>query len=444
MYRLAYEDLLSWKNSRHRKPLILEGVRQCGKTFLLKEFGNANYDNVVYLNFEGNDELIEIFRPNLDVGRILSQLAILSREKIEPGKTLIIFDEIQFCSRALTSLKYFYENAPEYHIACAGSLLGVLMSRPYSFPVGKVDRIRMGPMSFKEFLMANGEGELVKEMDARLPTDPFIKPFTSRLEFHLSMFLTIGGMPAAVMAWVENRDINEVDSVIDNIIKDYEKDFAKHATESVQKLTLIWNSVPEQLTKENKKFMFGHVKTGARARDLEDALEWLIDAGLIHKVKSADPSRLPLPLFADSTHFKIYLADVGIFRRMAGLDSTFEFGNAEGLEQFKGAIVENYVLNEMICSNKEVPFYWRSDGRAEVDFVIQYGGKAIPVEVKSGHRTDSKSLNEYLRKFDPETAVIISMAAGEDGIIKKMPLYWAWRMQALFPKAGAKAASDRI
>ena len=435
MYRLAYEELLSWKNSKNRRPLILEGVRQCGKTYLLRHFGKENYKNVVYLNFEGNDELIKIFEPNLDTGRILSRLAILSREKIEPGNTLIIFDEIQFCSKALTSLKYFCEDAPEYHIACAGSLLGVLMSKPYSFPVGKVDRISMGPMNFKEFLLANGEELLVNEMDTLYPTDGSILPFASRLESYLDTFLTIGEMPAAVRSWIEERDIREVDRIIDGIIKDYEKDFAKHATESVQKITHIWNSVPSQLTKENKKFMFGHVKESARARDLEDALDWLINAGLLYKVKLADPSRMPLPLFADNTYFKLYLADVGIFRRMSGFRSSFESDNSEGFELFKGAISENYVLNELVSANKEAPYFWRSKGTAEVDFVVQYGNKAIPIEVKSGRRTASRSLSEYINKFNPKVAVIASLDIGVGGIVKKVPLYWLWRSQAIVPDA---------
>ena len=427
MYRLAYEELLDWKNSKGRKPLILEGVRQCGKTYLLKKFGNENYDNVVYLNFEGNEELIRIFEPNLDTDRILSQLAIFSRERIEPGKTLLIFDEIQYCGRALTSLKYFCEEAPEYHIVCAGSLLGVLMPKSHSFPVGKVNRIKMWPMNFKEFLLANGEDDLVKAMDERHPTDEFIRPFASKLEFHLSMFLTVGGMPASVKSWIEKKDINEVDGIIDNIVKDFEKDFSKHAKESVQKITLIWNSIPTQLAKENKKFMFGHVRSGARGRDLEDALEWLINAGIVYKVKLADPTRLPLPMFADNTNYKLYLVDVGLFRRMSGMGSSFEFDVVKGFEQFKGAIVENYVLNELVSANKEVPFYWRSNGIAEVDFLVQHGKEVLPIEVKSGHKTASPSLSEYVEKFEPKTAVITSLEMGEGNLLKKIPLYWIWR-----------------
>lgn len=430
MYRIAYEKLMSWKDKQDRKPLIMSGVRQCGKTYILKEFGERNYDNTVYLNFEGNDELIRIFEPNLDVDRILSQLTIFSGERIDPGRTLIIFDEIQFCNRALTSLKYFYENAPGYHIACAGSLLGILMSRPHSFPVGKVDRIDMYPMNFKEFLIANGEDRLVNEMDGLHPTDPSISPFTARLESHLDTFLTIGGMPAAVDSWLRNRDIGEVDDILENIIRDYRNDFSKHAAGSTQKLTLIWDSIPQQLARESKKFIFSHVKSGARARDLEDALEWLIDAGLVYKITSVDPPKVPLPIYADNSKFKIYLADVGIFRRMSGVDSDFMFNDSKDLDHFKGAITENFVLNELISSGT-VPFYWTSKGIAEVDFIIQSGRAIIPIEVKSGHKTNSKSMYEFIRKFEPKIAVITSLDIGMTEMIRKVPLYWAWRIPSL-------------
>jgi len=442
VYRLAYEELLSWKNNESRKPLIVEGPRQCGKTFLLEEFGKKNYKNVVYLNFEGNDELVKIFEPNLNTSRIITQLAILSEKKIDPGDTLIIFDEIQFCSKALTSLKYFCEEAPEYHVACAGSLLGVLMSKPYSFPVGKVDRITMGPMNFKEYLLASGEAELVKAIDERCPMDEFLHPFASKLEFHLRIYLTIGGMPAAVSSWTKKKDINEVNRIIDNIMVDYENDFAKHATESVQKLTLIWDSVPEQLAKENNKFMFGHVRGGARARDLEDALEWLINAGLVFKVKRANPSRQPLQLFADNTSFKLYLADVGILRRMSGLRSFFEFETNEEFGQFKGAIMENYVLTELISMNKESPFYWRSKANAEVDFIIQCGMEVVPIEVKSGHKTLARSMAEYIKEFKPRIAVIASLEMKDEGVVKKVPLYGLWRLPSVIEGAERKQTNE--
>ncbi|MCL2296112.1 MAG: ATP-binding protein [Methanomassiliicoccaceae archaeon] len=434
MYRLAYEELLEWKNDKKRRPLLLEGVRQCGKTYLLKEFGKKNYDNVVYLNFEGNDDLIGIFEPNLDTDRILARLVTFSREKIEPGKTLIIFDEIQACGRALTSLKYFCEDAPEYHIACAGSLLGVIMTKPHSFPVGKVDRIQMFPMNFKEFLLAHGEDLLVEEMDKFDPTDNFLAPFASRLEFYLDLFLTIGGMPAAVMSWMDDRDIKKVDRILDLITKDYEKDFSKHAAGIVEKLLLIWNSVPGQLARENKKFMFGHVKTGARASDLEDALQWLISAGLLYKVKLVNPPRMPLAMFADNTYFKLYMSDVGILRRMMKLNSCFDTDNAKGSELFKGAIVENYVHNELVSVNRTVPFFWRSEGTAEVDFIVPHGTDAIPIEVKSGRKASSKSLCAYIDRFKPKIAIITSLDAADDGAVKKIPLFSIWRYTALVPE----------
>jgi len=433
MYRLVYEELLAWKNNEDRKPLILEGVRQCGKTYILKKFGESNYRNVVYLNFEGNEPLKGVFENDLDVHRIITQLALMTREVIEPGNTLIIFDEIQFCNRAITSLKYFCENAPGYHIACAGSLLGVLMSRPYSFPVGKVDRIRMWPMTFEEFLLANEEGMLVDKMNELIPTDGLMKPFATKLEFHLRTFLTVGGMPAVVSSWIKHKDINKVNKLIDGIMDDYKKDFAKHASGSIEKLTLIWNSVPEQLARDNKRFMFGRAKTGARAKDLEDALEWLINAGLLYKVKLADPSRLPIPVFADGTMFKLYLSDVGILRRMSGLNSFFDLDD-EGFELFRGAVVENYVLNEIVAADNEMPFFWRSNGIAEVDFLITHGKEVIPIEVKSGRRKRSRSLKEYVDKFDPVSAVMTSMELIEEGLVKKIPLWWMWRYRAALPQ----------
>ena len=306
MERLVYNDLVKWKNSKNRKPLLLEGVRQCGKTYILEEFGKREYEDVAYFTFFEDPAVIEIFEKDLKPERIIKELGILRGKKIEPGKTLIILDEIQFCNRAIASLKPFCENAPEYHIACAGSLLGVLTSKPYSFPVGKVNRIKMYPMSFKEFLMANSEEMLVEHIDSANSIDE-MAPFVSRLNSYLDYYFIVGGMPAAVKAWIDNADIEEVDSILDGIIEDYKKDFSKHATESLSKLSLIWDSVPVQLAKDNKKFVFGHTKEGMRSRDLEDALIWLIDAGLIYKVRRVERPEIPLTMFADNSDFKIYL-----------------------------------------------------------------------------------------------------------------------------------------
>ncbi|MDR2698896.1 MAG: ATP-binding protein [Candidatus Methanoplasma sp.] len=427
MERAIHADLLEWKNSSNRKPLLLEGVRQCGKTYVLKEFGERNYEDTAYFTFENNPDFCDIFRTDLDPKRIINRLNLLRKRNIEPGKTLIILDEIQFCNRALTSLKFFCEDAPEYHITCAGSLLGVMLSKPYSFPVGKVNRLSMGPMNFKEFLLANSENTLVEHIDNSDPTEALPKPVVNKLNTYLDYYFMVGGMPAAVASWIAKADIREVEKILDDIIKDYRADFSKHAPESLPKLTLIWNSLPDQLAKDNKKFIFSHVKTGARAKDLEDALEWLINAGLVYKVRKADPPKVPLSTFADNTNFKIYLADIGILRRMAKVPSAFLFDTNGGYSLFRGAVAENYVLNELISSTWDVPYYWRSGGTAEVDFIAQIEGVAVPIEVKAGS-SKSKSLAEFIKRYRPKVAVTISAESGGNGGAVHIPLYAAWKI----------------
>lgn len=426
MYRTIYEDLIRWKNDKNRMPLLLEGVRQCGKTYVLREFGEKNYKNVVYFNFEHTPDISDIFQPDLDPKRIITRLSLLKKEKIEPGKTLIIFDEIQFCNRALTSLKYFCEDAPDYHVACAGSLLGVMLSQPYSFPVGKVDRLKMGPMSFKEFLLANSEDRAIEYMEPHDPTEQLIVPLVSKLKEYLDIYCLVGGMPAAIKKWMEDRDMIQVERILDGIISSYMDDFSTHASEHLTKLTMIWKSIPLQLAKDNKKFIFSHVKTGSRSKDLEDALEWLVNAGLVHRVNRVDPPQVPLPMYVDNTNFKIYLADIGILRRMAGLESDYIFSKSDEFDLYKGMMMENYVLNELIASTGNIPYYWRSNGIAEVDFVAQIKNKAIPIEVKSGKNTTSKSLSEYVKRFSPAIAIKVSMLVGRSGKICNIPLYSAW------------------
>jgi predicted AAA+ superfamily ATPase len=427
MKRLITDELLKWKNDKGRKPLLLEGVRQCGKTYILKEFGKQNYKNTVYINFEDTPKLGDIFEQNLDPKRIVEDLGIILREKINPGSTLIIFDEIQDCNRALTSLKYFCEDAPEYHVAGAGSLLGVLTSKPHSFPVGKVDRLKMGPMCFKEFLLANSEEMLVEHIEKNNPTEKLSDPLANRLKRYLDQYFAIGGMPAVVESWTKEKDIEKVEKILDTIINDYTKTFSKHAPELLTKLMLIWKSVPIQLAKENNKFIFGHVKTGQRSKDLEDALEWLIDAGFVHKVTKADKPEVPLPMNVDPTSFKIYLADVGIFRKMADLPPSFSFGSDKKFHIYRGAASENFVLNELIASTGKTPYYWRSQYDAEVDFVIQMGLEAVPIEVKAGGGK-ARSLSEYIGLFSPKVAVTASSHSGRSGIVSSIPLYLAWRI----------------
>ena len=436
MKRAIYDDLLEWKNNNDRKPLLLEGVRQCGKTYILKEFGKREYENVAYFTFEKNPDLSEIFDRDLDTGRIIDRLNLL-KPKIEPGRTLIIFDEIQFCNRALASLKFFNEDAPEYHIICAGSLLGVLTSKPYSFPVGKVDRLKMYPMTFKEFLIANSEDHLVEYMEKNDPYEDLTGPVINKLNTYLDQYFLVGGMPAAVASWLDKRDMRLVDRILDTIIEDYKKDFSKHASESLTKLTMIWNSVPLQLAKTNDKFVFSHVKTGMRSKDLEDALEWLLNAGLIHKVRKADPPETPLPMFADNTSFKIYSADIGILRRMAGMPSDFMFSKDKRYDRFRGAVAENFVLNELITCLGTVPYYWRSGATAEVDFVAQVGRNAIPIEVKAGSG-NSKSLAEFIKRYDPEIAITTSLKSRSSNVVVHVPLHAVWNIRKYAAMRGSR------
>jgi len=428
MKREVYEDLLKWKNSRNRKPLLLQGVRQCGKTYILKEFGKENYDDVAYFTFEDNPDLQETFQKDLDTKRILDYLSFARNKKIEPERTLIILDEIQLCNRALTSLKFFCENAPEYHLACAGSLLGVMLSEPGSFPVGKVRRITMFPMTFKEFLLANSEDLLVEHMENNDPTEALPLILVNKLTTYLDYFFLTGGMPAAVASWIAERDIEEVDTILEEIIEDYMDDFSKHAPNHLTKLTLIWRSIPIQLARENKKFVFGHVKAGARAKDLEDALEWLVDAGLVYKVRKTNNPEVPLAMYADNNNFKVYVVDVGILRKMAKMPSDFLFSKDKEYDDFRGAATENYVLNELIAHIKDVPYYWRSERDAEVDFVVQIDRMAVPIEVKAGDNK-SKSLAEYIRTYGPKIAVTTKPRKNSGSVVKHIPLYAIWKVR---------------
>jgi len=428
MRRLCYDQLIEWKNDPQRKPLILEGVRQCGKTYLLKEFGSKNYDDTVYFNFEDDLDLSSHFERNLDPHRIIKELSILAGRSIVPGKSLIIFDEIQFCGRAITSLKYFCEEAPEYHIVCAGSLLGIKLSKPHSFPVGKVNRIRMYPMNFFEFLLANGEDMLCDYLKEITFTEKVPDSLEAKLIDYLRMYYVVGGMPAVVKGWVSAKDISAVEKTQDEILKDYVDDFGKYAAKDLNELTMIWRSIPEQLSKENKRFLFSRVKEGLRAKDLESAMEWLISAGLIHKVCMISAPMVPLSSYSDETMFKIYFSDVGLLRRLAGVDPAFIFDNTDKYKHFKGAVAENHVLNELLFIGKS-PYYWRSDGIAEVDFVDNFGTKIVPIEVKAETNTKSKSLAQYIVLYRPECAIKVSMNnIGKNGVIG-LPLWVVWRLK---------------
>ena len=428
MRRLAYDQLMAWKNSPNRKPLIVQGVRQCGKTHLIKEFGRRNYSNVVYLNFEGDPGLNMHFERDLDPARIIRDLGIYFGISIRPESTLIVLDEIQYCKPAITSLKYFNENAPEYHVICAGSLLGVRSAESYSFPVGKVNFLDMYPMNFYEFLLANGEEKLCEYLTQLRPNEKN-QSFVSKLEEYYRHFQIVGGMPEAVVEWVRNHDVISVENIQKEILRTYVDDFSKHAANEVNELTLIWRSIPQQLSKENSRFIFSHVKEGKRARDLEHSLEWLISAGIVHKVNKIVAPSVPLSAFSDEMNFRIYFADIGLLRVLSDIPVRFVFESGDEFKHFRGALAENYVLNELIVSGK-APFFWKSSNDAEVDFVCMFGSLVVPVEVKSDRNLRSQSLTKYVSEYGPKRSVKISMNPNftDDGEKVRIPLWLAWRI----------------
>jgi len=432
MDRVALQDLLAWKASPLRKPLILKGVRQSGKTWLLEHFGAAHYKNVAYFNFDEQPDLKQFFELDKDPGRILRNLSIVHGTPIEAGSTLLIFDEIQECNAALNSLKYFCESAPEYHVACAGSLLGVALSKPAGFPVGKVDFLSVHPLSFTEFLRGIGEGELAALTESIDSLEPMPDLFFNRLSEHLKYYFITGGMPEVVERWREKGDVAVVQKTLSNLLDAYERDFAKHAERSAfPKLSLIWHSVPSQLARENKKFLFRAVKEGARAREYEDALQWLCDAGLTYKISRVEKPGLPLPAYDDLSSFKLYAFDVGILRRLSGL-SPSAFGEGTRMfTEFKGSLSENYALQALDTQLDLLPRYWTDGrGRAELDFVIQVENEIIPVEVKAGTNTESRSLAAWAERFPEHGSLRIRYSMRNlklDGGVLNIPLFMADR-----------------
>nr|AGS54277.1 putative ATPase (AAA+ superfamily) [uncultured bacterium contig00092] len=425
MKRTLASKLAEWKNSASRKPLIIKGVRQCGKTYLLKEFGKNYYEDFACFNFEGNEILKNVFENDFNTERIITELSVIRKKAIFPQKTLIIFDEIQFCNRALTSLKYFCEEAPEYHIAAAGSLLGIALSKPLSFPVGKVDFHTLYPMSFYEFLLANGEDLLCGQLENLPAAEPVPAAFAAKLEDYLKNYYMCGGMPEAVNNWVSEKNIEKLDAILQKILDSYELDFAKHApANEFPKLSAIWHSIPAQLARENGKFIFSHVKRSLRAKDLEDALEWLVSAGMVYKVAKIEKPFMPISTYADYSFFKLYMADIGLLRRISKLPAAAFLESSDVFKEFKGVVTENFVLCELVNKSGEVPFFWKSGNTAEVDFIIQSGMDIVPVEVKSANKVRARSLAEYVKKYSPSRIIITSLKnAGGNHI----PLYILWR-----------------
>lgn len=434
MYRMAMENLLAWKQSRRRKPLIIEGARQVGKTWLMKEFGRQAYADTVYINFDSNARMAELFASDLDTKRLVLGLELYAGRKIDPENALLIFDEVQEVPRALAALKYFCEDAPQYHIVCAGSLLGIALHRGTSFPVGKVDFLKLYPLSFQEFLMAIGKqqfSELLDQQDFSMITS-----FRETYADALKQYYFVGGMPEAVESFAENQDFNEVRQIQKRILAAYEQDFSKHApNEAVPRLRMLWNSIPAQLAKENKKFIYGLVREGARAKDYETALLWLSDCGLVHRVSRVNAPGIPLRAYEDMKAFKLFVLDVGLLGCMTGLHQrTLLDGNALFVE-FKGALTEQYVCQQLkTLADLELCYYTNDRGSCEVDFVVDTGGRVMPLEVKAETNLRAKSLKTYREKFSPELAIRTSMAdyRKEDGLVN-LPLYAIGQIGSLSP-----------
>ena len=425
MQRNIIEELVKWKASPHRKPLLLRGARQVGKTWALKEFGRLHYDNVAYFSFDEMDELGQFFLTTKKTDRIIQNLTVINERPILPGKTLIIFDEIQECNPALNSLKYFCENAPEYHIASAGSLLGVKLEG--SFPVGKVEFLDMWPLSFSEFLQADGDGTLADYIASIDRIEHVPSAFMNPLLEKLKIYYLTGGMPEAISAWTDERDISLVRKILTAILNAYDHDFSKHAEKKDRlKIPYIWNSIPSQLSRENKKFLYNAAKSGARAREYEDALEWLIGAGLVYKIFRIEKPGLPLSAYDDLSSFKLYTLDVGLLREKSGLAPSAFSEGSRLFTEFRGALTENYILQSLMPLLSATPRYWSElHPKREVDFVIQYDNLILPVEVKSGTQTDSASMNIYRDRFAENTPLRVRFSQKNltlDGNILNIPL----------------------
>ncbi len=442
MYRTAIEELFKWKQSSYRKPLIIEGARQVGKTWLMNEFGKQAYANTVYINFDSNTQMMELFASDLNPERLIMGLELYAESKIDPNTTLIIFDEVQEVPRALTSLKYFYEDAPQYHIVCAGSLLGIALHPGTSFPVGKVDFLKLYPLSFKEFLMAIGKERFAKLLDAQ--DFQMITSFKQTYIDALKQYFFVGGMPEAVQNFADNKDFNEAREIQKRILVAYEQDFSKHApNEIVPRLRMLWNSIPSQLSKENKKFIYGLVREGARAKDYETALMWLCDCGLIHKVSRVNAVGFPLCAYEDLKAFKLFLVDVGLLGCMAGLSPRTLLDANKLFTEFKGALTEQYVCQQLkTIPGLKVYYYTNDRGSCEVDFIVDTGELIIPVEVKAEVNLRAKSLRTFKEKFSPEISVRTSMAdyKKQDWLLN-LPLYAIDQIKPLTCGSGAHRES---
>lgn len=424
MYRTAIEKLIKWKDNPRRKPLIIEGARQVGKTWLMKEFGKQAYADTVYINFDSNSRMAELFASDLDTDRLILGLELYSGRKIDPNNTLLIFDEVQEVPHALASLKYFCENAPQYHIICAGSLLGIALHEGTSFPVGKVNFLKLYPLTFKEFLMATGKQRFSELLDSH--DFQMITSFKQTYIDALKHYFFVGGMPEAVQSFAENKDFNEVREIQKGILEAYEQDFSKHAPNViVPKIRMLWNSIPSQLAKENKKFIYGLIREGARAKEYEEALMWLCDCGLVHKIGRVNTAGIPLKAYEDLKAFKLFVVDVGLLGCLVGLHPHTLLDGNDLFIEFKGALTEQYVCQQLKTLEDIGIYYYTNDrGSCEIDFVVDTGEQIIPIEVKAEVNLKAKSLKFYHEKFSPGISVRTSMADfKKENWLINLPLY---------------------
>ena len=432
MYRKIITELKEWKDKKDRLPLILKGARQVGKTWILQEFGKEYFDDVLYINFENSGNIANLFAGNIEPSRIIEYLSALNHKKIQPEKTLIIFDEIQELPRALTSLKYFAEEMPEYAICCAGSLLGVFLHDKVSFPVGKVDFLELQPLDFEEFLIANGEKTLI-DVIRKNELEQLPDLITDKLKDYLKKYFVIGGMPRAVKTWIEEKDFELVEKVQKGILEAYERDFSKHTdNNTATKIQYVWNSIPSQLAKENRKFIYGVVKDGARAREYENSINWLRDTGLVrivNRVKCGD--KQPLRAYEDIKAFKIYLLDVGLLRVLCEFPYETIIEKDLIYNEFNGLLTEQFVLQELENIKKvNTIYYWSNEFQSEVDFVFSYKNLIIPAEAKAGVNVKAQSLKVYMKEYNPKIAIRYSLLNIKfDNKILNIPLYAIWNTE---------------
>ena len=423
MYRNIINRLKEWKNKEHRKPLVLAGARQVGKTFMLTEFGRQEFENVAYINCDDNSMAKDLFLQDYDMQRIILAIGAITQQTITPGKTLIILDEIQELRRGLAALKYFCEKAPEYHVAVAGSLLGIAMHQGESFPVGKVDVLNIYPMTYDEFLLAKGKQQMVDILKSKDWNT--IKLLRSEYIKMLREYYFVGGMPEAVKVFVETNDAMEVREIQKNILFTYQKDISKHVpTREANRINMVWQSMPSQLVKENKKFIYGVVKPGARAKDFETAIQWLLDAGLIYKAERVNEPKMPLKFYVDISSFKLFLLDCGLLGAMSETPADKLLVAENGMEESKGAFTENYVMSQLMATNDTSVFYYSNDAKLEIDFLIQHNCDIVPIEAKAEENLRSKSLSTFVGQHLGLHGIRFSMSDyREQSWMTNVPLY---------------------